>query len=230
MYHTIAQKYGFTRIYSRKAGYGKAWIDKGIIFSWFVFIFFALAEQNREVIARYTAGQTLVNYLGSYFELFTIISYIALAVALFFTAAYVIEEFRNRDKISIPKNLFVFSVLVFYSIFFYDLIIGYIVFGFSHAFEYIAFVNVFVNSKYKKRPESNALFSKVSRKQWLYSGIFTLALAGASYAGVSFNQNALAIYITGSSFLHFIYDGWIWKVSKPEVGKPLDIKYAQGSN
>ena len=57
MYHTIAQKYGFTRIYSRKAGYGKAWIDKGIIYSWFVYLFFALGEKNRDVLAEYKIGQ-----------------------------------------------------------------------------------------------------------------------------------------------------------------------------
>lgn len=104
------------------------------------------------------------------------------------------------------------------------------VFGFSHAIEYIAFVNVFVNSKYKKKAQTTNLFSKISRKQWAYSGIFTLFLAGISFAGVNINEPALGIYITGSSFLHFIYDGWIWKVSKPEVGQPLGIKYAPTTN
>ena len=49
-------------------------------------------------------------------------------------------------------------------------------------------------------------------------------LAGISFAGININNYVLGLYITGSSFLHFIYDGWIWKVSKPHVGKPLDLK------
>jgi len=89
-----------------------------------------------------------------------------------------------------------------YSVFFYSLVVGYIVFAFSHALEYIAFVNIFVNSKYKKRQDSGSLF------------------------GMNLDENAFTICIVGSSFLHFIYDGLIWKVRKPEVGKPLDIKYA----
>lgn len=226
MYHTIAQKYGFTRIYSRKAGYGKAWIDKGIIYSWFVYLFLSLGETNRGTLEQYKIGQSLLNTIGSYLHIFTFLSYVALGVAIFFTVAYVVEELRNSDKLSLPKNLFVFSVLILYAIFLYDLVIGFIVFGFSHALEYIAFVNVFVNAKYKKKSENTSLFSRVSRKQWVYSGLFTLALASISFAGVNINESALGIYITGSSFLHFIYDGWIWKVSKPEVGKPLDIKYA----
>ena len=230
MYHTIAQKYGFTRIYSRKAGYGKAWLDKGIIYSWFVYLFLALGEKNKDLLAQYPVGQSLLTPLGDYFHIFTLLSYFALAVAILFTIAYIIEELKNWDKISIPKNLFVFSVLILYSIFFYSLIVGFVVFGFSHAIEYIAFVNVFVNSKYKKKAQTTNLFSKISRKQWAYSGIFTLFLAGISFAGVNINEPALGIYITGSSFLHFIYDGWIWKVSKPEVGQPLGIKYAPTTN
>ena len=224
MYHTIAQKYGFTRIYSRKAGYGYAWIDKGIIYSWFVYLFFALGERNRDLLQQYHEGRTLIRFVGDYFHIFTMISYVALAVAIAFTAIYLYVELKNWDKISLPKNIFVFSVLLLYAIFFQSLIVGFLVFGFSHALEYIAFVNLFVSSKYKKRPDTGSFFSKVTKRQWLYAGIFTLMLAGISFAGININNYVLGLYITGSSFLHFIYDGWIWKVSKPDVGKPLDLK------
>lgn len=226
MYHTIAQKYGFTRIYSRKAGYGKAWLDKAIIYSWFVYLFLALGEHNKDVLARYPIGQSLLSTLGDYFHIFTVVSYAALATAIAVTILYVKEELDNLDKISVPKNLFVFSVMLLYAVFFYDLVVGFVVFGFSHAIEYIAFVNVFVKSKYRKRADTGSLFSRISKKQWLYSGIFTMLLAGISAVGYTYNEAAIAVYITGSSFLHFIYDGWIWKVSTPEVGKPLDIKYS----
>ena len=224
MYHTIAQKYGFTRIYSRKAGYGYAWLDKGIIYSWFVYLFFALGERNRDLLQQYHEGRTLIRFVGDYFHIFTMISYVALAVAIAFTAIYIYVELKNWDKISLPKNIFVFSVLLLYAIFFQSLIVGFLVFGFSHALEYIAFVNLFVSSKYKKRQDTGSFFSKVTKRQWLYAGIFTLMLAGVSFAGININNYVLGLYITGSSFLHFIYDGWIWKVSKPEVGKPLDLK------
>jgi hypothetical protein len=223
MYHTIAQKYGLTRIYSRKADYGYAWLDKGIIYSWFVFLFFALGERNRDLLKDYHEGRTLIKFLGDYFHIFTMISYVALAVAIAFTAVYIYVELKNRDKISLPKNIFVLSVLLLYATFFQSLIIGFLVFGFSHAIEYIAFVNLFVNSKYKKRPDTGSLFSRVTKKQWLYAGIFTVLLAGISIAGININNYVLGLYITGSSFLHFLYDGWIWKVSKPEVAKPLDL-------
>jgi hypothetical protein len=226
MYHTITQKYGITRIYSRKAGYGEAWIDKGLIYSWFLFLFFALVEREKEVISQYQSGSALLNYIGDNLSYFTLASYFFFGIAIAFTLLFAYQEFKNRHQINTPKIFFVISILLLYSIFFYSLIVGYIVFAFSHALEYIAFVNIFVNSKYKRKPESKSLVALASKKQWLYSSLFSLGIVAICLLGIKLNENAFEIYIVGSSFLHFIYDGLIWKVRRPEVGKPLDIKYA----
>jgi len=226
MYHSVAQKYGFTRIYSRKAGYGKGWVDKGILYSWFFYLFFAMLIYEQSILLKYQAGRVIVGHLQPYINYITFISYALLVISIIFTLIYIYEEIRNRKTISIPKNLFVVSTLCIYAIFFHSLIVGYIVFGFSHAIEYIAFVNIFVGAKYRKKPESNTFFSRVSKRQWLYSGLFSVVIVVLSLIGMKIDQNAFLIYIVGSSFLHFIYDGLIWKVRHPEVGKPLDIKYS----
>jgi len=226
MYHSVYQKYGITRIYSRKGGYGEAWIEKGVIFSWFVYLFFALGDREKGTLESYQAGRVVLNYIGDYLNYLTSVSYLFLAVAVSFTILFAYQEFKNRHHLNTAKILYVISTLALYAIFFYSLIVGYIVFAFSHALEYIAFVNIFVNSKYKKKQDSNALFAKVTKKQWLYSGLFSAGIVTICLFGMKLNENAFLIYIVGSSFLHFIYDGLIWKVRKPEVGKPLDIKYA----
>ena len=226
MYHSVAQKYGFTRIYSRKAGYGKGWVDKGILYSWFFYLFFAMLIYEQSILLKYQAGRVIVGHLQPYINYITFISYALLVISIIFTLIYIYEEIRNRKTISIPKNLFVVSTLCIYAIFFHSLIVGYIVFGFSHAIEYIAFVNIFVGAKYRKKPESNTFFSRVTKRQWLYSGLFSVVIVVLSLIGMKIDQNAFLIYIVGSSFLHFIYDGLIWKVRHPEVGKPLDIKYS----
>jgi hypothetical protein len=226
MYHSVAQKYGFTRIYSRKAGYGKSWIDKGILYSWFVYLFFAMLIYERSTLLKYKAGRVIVGNLNSYMDYISTLSYALLAVSIVFTLIYIYEEIKNRKQISIPKNIFVISTLGIYAIFFHSMVVGYIVFGFSHAIEYIAFVNIFVAAKYKKVYDTEKLFKKVSNKQWLYSGLFSVVIVALSLIGMKIDQNAFLIYIVGSSFLHFIYDGLIWKVRQPEVGRPLDIKYS----
>lgn len=226
MYHSVAQKYGFTRIYSRKAGYGKGWIDKGILYSWFFYLFFAMVIYERSTLLKYKAGRVIIGNLNNYMDYISTLSYALLAVSIVFTFIYIYEEIKNRKQISIPKNIFVISTLSIYAIFFHSMVVGYIVFGFSHAIEYIAFVNIFVGAKYRKKPESKAFFSRVSKRQWLYSGVFAAVIIVLSVIGMKLDQNAFLIYIVGSSFLHFIYDGLIWKVRHPEVGKPLDIKYS----
>jgi hypothetical protein len=226
MYHTITQKYGISRIYSRKAGYGEAWIDKGLIYSWFLYVFFALIGREHELINQYQAGKVILDYIGSYLSYLTQASYFFLTIAIVFTLLFAYQEFKNRHRLNTPKLLFVISILLLYSIFFYSLIVGYIVFAFSHAIEYIVFVNIFVNSKYKKKPESKSIVALASKKQWVYGSLFSLGIVAICLLGIKLNENAFEIYIVGSSFLHFIYDGLIWKVRRPEVGKPLDIKYA----
>ncbi|MCH6575466.1 MAG: hypothetical protein IH795_09715, partial [Bacteroidetes bacterium] len=205
MYHSVAQKYGFTRIYSRKAGYGKGWIDKGILYSWFFYLFFAMIIYERSTLLKYKAGRVIVGNLNNYMDYISTLSYALLAVSIVFTLIYVYEEIKNRKQISIPKNIFVVSTLSIYAIFFQSMVVGYIVFGFSHAIEYIAFVNIFVGAKYRKKPESNTFFSRVSKRQWLYSGLFSVVIVVLSLIGMKIDQNAFLIYIVGSSFLHYIY-------------------------
>jgi len=226
MYHVIAQKYGITRIYSRKAGYGSGGIDKGMIYSWFAFIFLYSAYTGKKSLVNYDAGKVLLSYLAPYMYIINYLIGFALIVAVYFTLRYLYIEYLNRDKISIPKNIYVISIIALFLTFLYSLEVGYIVFGFSHALEYIAFVNFFVAAKYSKpNIPKNSLLSKASKKLWLYSGIFTIAIVVFSLIGRGLNEDAFLIYIIGSSFLHFIYDGMIWKVRRPEVGKPLEIKY-----
>ena len=226
MYHSVAQKFGITRIYSRKAGYGIPWIEKGIIYSWFIYLFFAITVKEQGTLVGYQAGNFVMGYVGDYMPYIQKASYVFLAVAIIFTLIYIYEEFKNRHRISIAKNIFVFSILLLYAIFVYSLVLGYIVFAFSHAIEYIAFVNIFVSSKYSRNKESQSYFAKASRKPWVYSSLFSLGIIALCLIGRKLDISAFEIYIVGSSFLHYIYDGMIWKVRKPEVGQPFNLKYA----
>ncbi len=226
MYHSVAQKYGLTRIYSRKANYGVSWLDRAVIFSWFAYLIFALADKEKDTLQNFSAGRTILEYIGDYVGLMGVISYVVLAVALLFTAIYIAIEYRNRRRISIPKNLYVLSILLLYSIFLYDMVLGYIVFAFSHGIEYVAFVNMYVKKKYGKHPASRSFMARVSSKLWVYSGLFSLVIILLCLIGMSYEKGVFTTYIVGSSFLHFLYDGWIWKLRKPGVGKPLDLEYA----
>ena len=174
---------------------------------------------------KYSAGRFFLSYMDPHMDIVNIVAMLLLGVCIYFTARYFYIEYKNRDKISIPKNIYVISILMLYSVFLYSVVAGYIVFGFSHAIEYIAFVNFFVDKKYKKKPESKSILARASKKLWLYSGLFALGVVGITFMGHQLDKRALEIYVVGTSFMHFTYDGMIWKVRRPEVGKPLEIKY-----
>ena len=89
MYHTVAQKYGLTRIYSRKAGYGEARTELGVIYSWFVFLFFFLAVKDQQIVERYRAGRVILGVLGEYMQYVQVIAYVAMAVCIYFTVRYI---------------------------------------------------------------------------------------------------------------------------------------------
>lgn len=223
--HSVAQKYGIARVYARKAGYGEAWIEKGLIYSWFGVTFFGLAEKERGALAEYTSGQVILGYLGDQLGWMTLAAYGAAIVALGFTLLYARQEWRHRARLSLPKNLYILSTVLLFAVFFHSLVVGYIVFAFSHALEYIAFVNLFIARKYRNRPELKSLLARAAKNQPLASATFAGVVIALSLIAHAYDENAFAVYIVGSSFLHFIYDAMIWKVRKPEVGEPLGIRY-----
>lgn len=225
MYHSVGQKYGITRIYARKAGYGEPWIEKGLIFSWFYYVAFAIAEKEAATLSQFDAGRVILASLGDVLRYMTALSYPILAVALVFTMLFVRQEYLNLHRMSLAKVLYVLSILLLYAVFFHSLVIGYVVFGFSHALEYIALVNIFVKTKYQRRPDARSLLARASRRLWLSSSIFAIGVVSICAVAQIQYADALAIYIVGSGFLHFIYDGLIWKVRRPEVGAPLGIRY-----
>lgn len=227
-YHTLMQKMGILRIYSRKAAYGKSWLDKGMIWAWFAVLFFQLGSmpsvlQRISVLA--TSGKYLTETFRPFLKVFPYLAYLALLVALAVTALYLKEEWAHRDRLHWPKNIFLFSILALYSLFFYDFLIAYVAFGFSHAIEYLAFVNIFSRKKYLPKPEASSWMARWVHRQYLSMGIFVVASAAIFIPWHFLSARTLGAYILASSFLHFLYDGWIWKVRNPAVGKPLGIEY-----
>jgi len=228
VYHTLMQKIGILRVYARKANYGIPWVDKTLVFSWLVFVILALGKSEavrKQASALSGAGRLISTFL-EYLSPF--LPYLTLAVLLFsvwVTLLYIREEYRHREFFHWPKNLFVLSILLLYAGFSYDLLVGYAVFGFSHAIEYLAFVYVYAGKKYQDRPARSSLMARLVRHQAPAMAIYCIAMISIFVIWRFNAATILGLYILGSSFLHFLYDGWIWKVRDPKVGKPLGIDY-----
>lgn len=227
IYHTLMQKMGILRVYSRKAGYGRPWVDKAMIWVWFLFLLLQLAASpkvQQEVVRLSAAGRMLNRVFEPLLPVMPYLAGAALAAGLVITGFYLKQEFSHRGRFHWPKNLFVLSVLLLYATLGYDFVAGYAAFGFSHAIEYIAFVNVFSRRKYLARPaESSPLAAWIRRQGWSF-GVFAAGMVTIFLLWRHWSWTTLGWYILASSFLHFLYDGWIWKVRDPKVAQPLGIR------
>jgi hypothetical protein len=230
IYHTIMQKVGLLRVYSRKSGVGNLWLDKALPFCWIgVITFHAASDPTLRTQAAYFFDipiRTLPLSQATESALWTVTVFAAVAT-LSLTVFYVREELRNRARFSAPKVLYGLSILMLYATFYYDIGVGYVVFGFSHAIEYVAFVNVYARKKYGARPRGSSLMARAVRHQAGVMGAYCVAMVLIFLCWNSLSQISLDVYILGSGFLHFIYDGWIWKMREPATGRPLGLEYAR---
>ncbi len=229
VYHTIMQKYGFLRIYSAKLRYGSARIEKQLFFSWLVLVIagsaFKYSGQSVQIIL---SGPPEIRFLLHYHQYLRGLSVALLAPALLYagivTIAWGRTEIRCFSHASIPKLLFALSVALIMASFLHSLLIGVLLLGFSHAFEYTVFVNVFAVRKYKA----------AARKVWFFNlWVNNVVLGNAVLVGLVyvltlfFKQpqirpwGVLVAYAVFTSTLHFLYDSFLWKVSKPDVRSVL---------
>ena len=225
VYHTVMQKFGFLRIYSAKVHHGDSRIEKHLFFSWLALVVigssYYYAGQARELIIK---GPREILFLFNYARFLRPLSLVLLAPSVIYasvvTKSWIRTEYRSFSPASVPKLLFALSVALIMASFFHSLLIGVLLLGFSHAFEYLVFVNIFATRKYEPAPRKSPFFD-------LWTGHLVLcnvALAGLVYAlTVFFSLNwvrpwgVLVAYAVFTSTLHFIYDGFLWKVSKPDV-------------
>ena len=232
IWHTIMQRHGLTRIYAGKAGGGLEARAHGRRDLWLLWSAVALTAaltlrfrgstfagigNARKLLA--TLEPLTHGWLGN--------GVVALVTGLFGWAAWRwwTAERAATPSPRIPRASFMLSTLALLAVFVvHGPITGYLCFGVAHALEYVSFFHVFGRAKFAKREQ------QVGPAAWLlarplWSGpLFALALAGLFLLLVDRRDSeAYLVYYTATSLLHFLYDGWIWKVRKPEVAKPLGL-------
>jgi hypothetical protein len=126
----------------------------------------------------------------------------------------------------IPRANFMLSTLALLGVFVvHGPITGYLCFGVAHAIEYVCFFHVFGQRKFAgRRADQRGLAAKLLARPLVSGPVIAVALAVLFFVLVDRRDNeAYLVYYTATSLLHFLYDGWIWKVRRPEVAKPLGL-------
>ncbi len=239
--HTLQQRYGLSRIYGRKAGYGSARLDRWVLYAWMLAAVLAVAARPGITDLVRRAGLDSVNAGGV--RLLTDARPWALVLlvptgltALALAGAIVWQEAGQAARASAaggvapasaPANpakwLYQVSSLLLIASIAADPAAGFIAYVGAHAVEYFVVVYKTAESRYGRRRDGATLLGRAA-----YRPAGRIACVGAVVAvallvhgRLQGNTYDVVLYTVG--VLHFLYDGFIWKLRKPAVASDFAI-------
>ncbi|HEY7283633.1 MAG TPA: hypothetical protein VID47_18805 [Actinomycetota bacterium] len=231
--HTLQQRYGLSRIYGRKGGFGSARLDRGVLFSWMVAALVIVGATPRvlDQLARVMLDSTNANAIR---DLASVQSYAiwlvipAVAVALMFTGLVVRQEQQHLPQANQAKWVYQGSSLLLIATIAWDPLAGFIAYVSAHAIEYFVVVYKTMQSRYGKTHDRASILGKMVNTTW-GRVLFLLAFLGVIYEvdqglGTHLPNHAYLIIVYSLGILHFWYDSFIWKLRRPVVAKAFDLE------
>ena len=233
VWHTLMQRHGISRIYASKAHPGlraRAHGRRDLALLWSCVALTAVVTLlfrpstfagigNARKFLR-VADPLLHGWVGH-----SVLA--AAAIVSVVTASRWLTHERSVDlplRARLPRINFLASTAALLAVFvLHGPVIGYLCFGVAHAVEYVFFFHVFGRRKFAGRPPEQQTFaSKMLARPLLWGPLIAVGLTLIYFALVDRRDTeAYLVYYTSTSLLHFLYDGWIWKVRKPEVAKVI---------
>jgi hypothetical protein len=233
-WHTIQQRYGILRIYAGKAGGGleersAATRDRVLVWTLIAVLAVLLPAFRAGTFEGHRNARRTLAVLTPLIEssVFAWIAGIVLVAGCVVAVRWARAEWRPTITpiARAPRLWFLASTIALFAVFLvHGPIVGYLTFGTAHAVEYVAFVHHFGERKF--RPPSDRSVAAALFSRPLVAAPFLIGGLGVAYLalqGVA-DSDAYLTYYFGTSMLHFLYDGWIWKVRRPEVAAPLGAR------
>ena len=217
-FHFVRQKYGILRIYSGKGQWGHKQLDAWTSYLWGTAGFFYMFAYQSNVEGR------VMHYLHTLLGGTPIphaVSHAVYIAAIVLTIAWLIYEFRNAQT-NWPKLLFFASIVFMYGvvpILSTDAL--FIATSFSHAAEYIALVALTVHNKAKHDAFESPALTRAGNHIVIYTTLFMAIVSGLLFGLKFLSLTLFLVFTYGTSFMHFIYDGMIWKLRRPRVAREV---------
>ena len=253
--HTLQQRYGLARIYSRKAGYGSARLDRWVLYAWMAAALLAVAANPGTL--GLVQRVALDNVNGGGVHLLTdarpwaVVMLVPAAVtALWLTGALVRQELTQRARAGAaagdgvaggaamgggpggpanPANpakwLYQASSLLLIASIAVDPAAGFIAYVGAHAIEYFVVAYKTTQSRYEESAGSSLLGRLAHRTPGRLAG-FGAVVAVAVVAHARLEGSVFNVVLYTVGVLHFLYDGVIWKLRKPAVAADFAIPAA----
>jgi hypothetical protein len=226
-WHVIQQRYGIWRVYAGRARGGlesreAGRADQGLLWSSVLLIACLSALLHVKSLEGVPEARVLLFVIGPLLAGPVVKTALGAAVIIWVLALsrWLRVERSATATARWPRWIFGLSSFALLAIFVvHGPVLGYVVLGVAHSIEYLAFVHQFGEKKYNRGTGSVAAFLLGSVRR----APVILAPLLLSYVFLYGHRYALAYvtYYTTTSILHYLYDGWIWKLRQPRVARPL---------
>ena len=232
-FHYTRQSYGIERAYRRKAGEHVAINDYLTTRSLYLLPLFGILHRSYQQQSEFLGME--VKYLPVTLPLLWIVGVLSVVAMAAWMAQQLVALFQNR--LALAHTLYVLSHhIVFLTgyLLIDDITTGWLVLNVWHNAQYILFVWMFNNNRFKKGVDERHWFlSTISQTKNMiaYFGIcllistvvhFVLKAAGDGAMAATAIPVTLVLFMM-INFHHYLVDGIIWKVRKPALQKNLGI-------
>jgi hypothetical protein len=208
------QKYGIWRIYAAKTGRGlestaHARRDRLLLVSQYIAVIVLVLSFRRETLVYNDAIRSFLERASPVLDSAPArIAAVAIVVgAIAIAVRWAMHEVR---AFSLPRWTFLLSILLLYAVtLVHGPLVGQLVFGTSHALEYVFFVHQFGATKYADAPPSLArtLLGDARRAPLVVLAFGALYVVSRRYE----QTPTFFAFVLATGSLHYLYDGLIWK-------------------
>jgi hypothetical protein len=228
--HTLMQRYGVARIYGRKGGDDHGRLEKQMIFSWLaVAMGWLAAFADLPGLVRHIGmGSTNARGVEILHRTQPIAVWLVvplIAIALFATVSWALAEYRSpntRNPAKYAYLLATFSLLVLIGV---RPIAGFAGFVAGHSIEYFGIVHRSLRSRASTGDSSAIARATASPVRRLVTyGFYAAVMIGfIQVARSPFNGELYGFSILFLGALHIFYDGFVWKLRRPQLAASLGI-------
>jgi hypothetical protein len=230
--HTLMQRYGISRIYGRKAGDDHGHLEKVMLFCWLGLVLVwaaadprtaAAIDSLRSLGARNAEGiQQLVNLRPAAL----VVLPVAVVAVLVTTGRWVAAERRLGEGANTAKHLYLGLTALLFGVMLLDPIVGFVGYVGAHAAEYFAIIHQTLGKRYADGQDPSPV-GRAARSRLGQLGTIAALLAGFAVAAYTLrawgSPRVYTIAVLSVGAMHIFYDGFIWKLRRPEVARSFEI-------
>lgn len=230
--HTLMQRYGITRIYGRKVGEDDGRLERALLFALLALALVWVGADARtpgraDLLGLGGANRAGVEVLTDLRPAALVLLVPAVLVAAALVVAWVRREVRAGAAANPAKQLYVGGTLALFAVILVDPVAGFVGYVGAHAVEYFVIVHQALGRRYvaldDPSPLGRAVRARPGRSGFLvlYLGVIVGLVSLLELYG-SPTAYALVFFTLGG--LHVFYDGFIWKLRRPEVAQSLALR------